>query len=91
MTDDEIVDAVAREMSRRKGFGEFGAMVRDVLTALRDTGLAVVPVEPTEAMQDAGINAALNDYAAADCNTSYGKMRRRLTLTSYRAMIEAAR
>lgn len=46
MTDDEIVDAVAREMSRRKGFGEFGAMVEDVLIALRDAGLAVVPVEP---------------------------------------------
>jgi hypothetical protein len=51
---------------------------RDVIAALADTGLAVVPVEPTEAMLTAGQDAWLDDPA-------------RRSSTLYRAMIESGK
>ena len=58
-----------------------------LVPALQECGLAVVPIEPTDAMIDAGLatTAAWHDLPGSAVTVNREKMRRR-----YKAMIEAA-
>lgn len=50
----------------------------------------VVPREPTEAMKDAGLRAAMTEFYDCPSETTIEAVRRRLCDVSYRAMIAAA-
>ena len=70
---DGLVEAVARALAKRHGFGDKSPYIADAQAALaahdewlKASGFAVVPVEPTEAMAAAGWDALNADDCPED-------------------------
>lgn len=91
-----LIEAMARALCEAQGVrridGNEMARARDeveaALTAISNAGFAVVPIEPSEAMVEAGHDIHDFDDSLSDHAKDYN---RRNSSAIYRAMIEAGR
>lgn len=82
-----IAETIARGIAVAKGIeicadasyehSSFGALAKAAITALTEAGYAIVPIDPTSAMQEAGVRAKDEEPELANAQV-------------YRAMISAA-
>jgi predicted CoA-binding protein len=77
-----LIEAIASHIHATAFVADADAAAQAALTAMAEAGYAVVPVEPTEAMVEAGNNAL--------CDNGVDDIQDDDALAAYRAMISAA-
>ena len=61
-----------------------------LVDALTAQGLAIVPIEPTEEMCDAGSDSVLESYVGPTTTVTYGRVNAMDAFRIYKAMIKAS-